>query len=129
MTIVLGYIPTPEGEAALSQAVTEARIREAELVVVNASRHDSYIDGRYVQDADWEALGERIRAMGVRVRLVHPGAHHDPATELIEAAEEHHAELLVIGLRRRSAVGKLLMGSTSQRVLLEAGCPVLAVKP
>jgi nucleotide-binding universal stress UspA family protein len=39
------------------------------------------------------------------------------------------AELLVIGIRHRSPVGKLLLGSVSQRLLLECPKPVLAVKP
>ncbi len=52
----------------------------------------------------------------------------DPAEELISAAEATEAEFIVIGLRRRSPVGKLLLGSNAQRVLLDASCPVLAVK-
>jgi nucleotide-binding universal stress UspA family protein len=52
----------------------------------------------------------------------------DPADEVLRAAESTDAEFIVIGLRRRSPVGKLLLGSNAQRVLLDAACPVLAVK-
>jgi nucleotide-binding universal stress UspA family protein len=52
----------------------------------------------------------------------------EPAEELLAAAERLSAVLVVIGMRRRTPVGKLLMGSTAQRVLLQATCPVLSVK-
>ena len=39
------------------------------------------------------------------------------------------AELLVIGIRHRNPVGKLLLGSVAQQLLLECPKPVLAVKP
>ena len=52
----------------------------------------------------------------------------DPAEDLINVAEEVSADLIVIGLRRRSPVGKLILGSNAQRILLDAPCPVLAVK-
>lgn len=49
--------------------------------------------------------------------------------DLVEVAEEAGAEFIVIGLRRRTPVGKLILGSNAQPVLLDADCPVLAVKP
>ena len=52
----------------------------------------------------------------------------DPAEDLINVAEEVSADLIVIGLRRRSPVGKLILGTNAQRILLDAPCPVLAVK-
>jgi len=52
----------------------------------------------------------------------------DPAEELIKVSESSPDAIIVIGLRRRSPVGKLLLGSNAQRVLLDASCPVLAVK-
>ena len=129
MTVIVGYIPTPEGEAALEEAVREAERRDLELVVVNSTRREAYVDDRYAQDGQWRAVEERLKQSGVRFQLQRPESAHDTATDLIEAAEQFGADLLVIGLRRRSAVGKLLLGSTAQRVLLQAPCPVLAVKP
>jgi len=53
---------------------------------------------------------------------------NEPAEDLISVANETDADLIVIGLRRRSPVGKLILGSNAQRILLDAQCPVLAVK-
>jgi len=52
----------------------------------------------------------------------------DPAEDLINVATDVAAEFIVIGLRRRTPVGKLILGSNAQRILLDAPCPVLAVK-
>ncbi len=53
----------------------------------------------------------------------------DPADDLITAAEDSGASLIVIGLRRRTPRRKLILGASAQRILLDAPCPVLAVKP
>ena len=67
-----------------------------------------------------------IRGAGTRSRW--RPTRIDSAEELIDTAEAADADFIVIGLRRRSPVGKLLFGSNAQRVLLDAACPVLAVK-
>ncbi|HEX5429354.1 MAG TPA: universal stress protein, partial [Pedococcus sp.] len=61
------------------------------------------------------------------VRRVEEGS--DASDALLAVASEVDASVLVIGLRHRTPVGKLLLGSNAQRILLEASCPVLAVKP
>ncbi|NKX54763.1 universal stress protein [Arthrobacter mobilis] len=128
MSVVVGYIPTPEGEAALERAIAEARNRQDRLVVINSSRGDAYVDQRFVQADGAEALARRLEAAGVDHVLLQPLRGHDAADEVLDAAESHGAGLIVIGLRRRTPVGKLIMGSTAQRILLQAECPVLAVK-
>lgn len=128
MSVVVGYVPTPEGEAALEHAVREAANRATRLVVVNTSRGDSLVDRRYAQDEQLGALEKRVADAGVEHVLLHAITGRDAAQEILDVAAEHRADLVVLGLRRRTPVGKLIMGSTAQRVLLEAACPVLAVK-
>ena len=127
-TVVVGFVPGPRGEAALQHAVEECRRRGARLVVVNTSRGDSLVDDRFLQGEDLERLEADLAAAGVPAELRRPMRGRDVAEELAEVVEETSAELLVIGLRRRSAVGKLLMGSAAQRILLDVECPILAVK-
>jgi len=123
MSIVVGHLSTPEGQEALTTAVTEARQRNVDLIVVVTSREDD--DG--AQAAAVAALEARLADAGIEHKIV-PGTG-DLAEDLVRTAGESGAELIVIGLRRRSPVGKLILGSGAQRILLEAPCPVLAVKP
>jgi nucleotide-binding universal stress UspA family protein len=128
MTIVVGYIPTPEGEAALAAGVSEARKRNAELVVISGTEavSDSVFDISSEQQAD--ALSSKLENLHVRNVVVPHDPTATPADEILGRARAHQAELIVIGLRRRSPVGKLILGSTAQRVLLDSPCAVLAVK-
>lgn len=128
MSIVVGYVPTPEGNAALDQAITEARKSDKLLVVINSSKGDALVDSRYAGQPEMDGIDERLDREGVKHLVLHPVRGHDATTEVLDAADEHQADLIVIGLRRRSPVGKLFLGSTAQRILLEADCPVLAVK-
>jgi nucleotide-binding universal stress UspA family protein len=115
--IVVGYSSRPEGRAALKRALSEARLRGAGLVVVNTS-----------PELETDGLTAELAASGVTFEIRIPADVEDSAEELIRTAETTDADFIVIGLRRRSPVGKLLLGSNAQRVLLDAACPVLAVK-
>ena len=128
MPIVVGYVPTPEGRAALERAIEEARLRRLRLLVVNVSRGDALVDPRFASTRDWEAAQAHLTESGVEHETAQQVAAVEPADQLLRAAHETNAELIVIGLRRRTPVGKFIMGSSAQTVLLEAECPVLAVK-
>jgi len=128
MTVVLtAYIPTPQGRAALTAAIAETRLREANLVVLNVSRGDAYVDTRLASDADAAGVEEELTSSGVPHEW-RQTVGQDPVDAVLATVEELKPDVLVIGLRRRSRTGKLLMGSTSQDLLLNADCPVLAVK-
>jgi nucleotide-binding universal stress UspA family protein len=127
MSVLVGFIPTPEGRAALDAAITEARLRATTLVVLNAASGDSLVDPRHANADAMAEIDKELAAAGVPHTVEHRTGR-DPVDEILEFAGRDDVELVVIGLRRRSPVGKLLMGSAAQRILLEATCPVLAVK-
>lgn len=127
-SVVVGWTPDDFGAVALEHAISEAGARGARILVVNGSKGDALVDDRYAGDEALAALGARLEREGVEheVRQV---MGRDVGDAVVAIADEVDADLVVVALRRRTPVGKLLMGSVAQRILLEAHCPVLAVKP
>lgn len=130
MTIVVGFVPTKEGRAALTRAADEAKLRGTPLVLVNSHRGGREFDGQEGARAEeeLERLQDDLKAAGVTCEVRQLVRGNEPAEDLIAIAEECNADLIVIGLRRRTPVGKLILGSNAQRILLDAPCAVLAVK-
>ncbi|MGO4444857.1 universal stress protein [Mycobacterium sp. 2YAF39] len=126
--IVVGYSADPFGRAALEHGIAEAKLRGTTLLVINSSSGESYVDARFAQAPEVGDVERHLAECGVEFELVQP-VGVDTGTELLKAMDRDDAELLVIGIRHRSPVGKLLLGSVSQQVLLECPKPVLAVKP
>jgi nucleotide-binding universal stress UspA family protein len=128
MTLVIGYLPNQYGDAALTVGLQEARERHHTVVVVNAARGDALGDKRFLSQDALADLEARLGDSGVAYR-VHRAVAVDVGAEIVRVAEESHAELVVIGIRPRSALGKMLMGSVALAVITEAPCPVLTVRP
>jgi nucleotide-binding universal stress UspA family protein len=128
-TVVVGWIDSAEGRAAIAAAVQETRRRNGRLIVVHSARGDDEDadDIRKVRDA-LAQLKEQLSSTGLDITTLDFGRGNDPAGDLIDVADKEDAALIVIGLRRRSPVGKLLLGSNAQDILLRADRPVLAVK-
>ena len=130
MAIVVGYVPTKEGRAALRRAADESLLRKSKLIVINSQRGGRDYDSDEAQRFETEL--SRIQGELDREGLEHEVRQlvrgNEPAEDLIAVAEEIGADFIVIGLRRRTPVGKLILGSNAQRILLDASCPVLAVK-
>lgn len=128
MTVLVGYVPSPLGEATLRAGVEEARRRSEALVVLNMSRDDKLVDPHRAKESDLERVQRDVAELGVDVEVVRVEQGSDPAIAILEAAEARGASAIVIGLRHRTPVGKLILGSVAQRILLDARCPVVAVK-
>ena len=130
-SIVVGFVDSAEGDAALSAGIHEAARRGERLIVVHSLRggartdDDEYLKAR-------EALArvqERLEADDVDHEIHEYVRGNSPARDLIEATHDFGADLLVIGTRRRSSTGKLLLGSNALEILHDADVPVLCVKP
>lgn len=128
MTVLVGSLPTREGRAALRAAVDECLARSLDLVVVAAhTTGDVAAEEQSAWDAAADDAQRRLAEAG-RGCIITRADGDEVGQALLDTSELDGADLIVIGLRRRTPVGKLLLGSNAQRVLLEATCPVLAVK-
>ena len=129
-TIVVGYTSTPEGEAALVRAMEEAQLRGARLEVVHSRKEgqDRDADDILRYNEAMERISQRLAEANVENHTHDYIQGHTPAEDIVACALETGAELIVIGLRHRTKTGKYLMGSVAQDVLLDAPCPVLAVR-
>lgn len=153
MNILAAYKPTAEGRAALETAAAEARLRGARLVVARHAKlssdfstagppdpspaahragaspreagSDRQVDELRAEMADLE---QRFRSEGLECVAMLLTRETDPADAILGLARDERVDLIVVGVRRRSPVGKAFLGSESQDILLGADCPVLAVK-
>ena len=129
MSIVLAHAHNPSADAAFAFALAEAVAHHCKLVVVNSSRGLAAGDPKLASPEQLTALEERATAAGVAIEIERPMRGNDADAEVLEAAERHTAKMIVIGTRRRSAMGKFILGSTAQRIIMDADVPVVAVKP
>jgi nucleotide-binding universal stress UspA family protein len=129
MTVAVAHQVSPTSRKALAQAVQEAKFRTTDLAVlhvvdsIDADSEEAYRLG--VSDEIEKVVGTDA---GVAWQLHLATAENDLAGALLRLVDTLYADLLVIGARRRSPVGKALLGSVTQTVILDASLPVLVVK-
>jgi nucleotide-binding universal stress UspA family protein len=126
--IVIGYSADRFGRAALEHGIAEAKLRNTSLLVINSTSGEAYVDPGFAREDEVHDVERHLQECGVEFELVQP-VGVDTAHHLLAAMNRADADLLVIGIRHRSPVGKLLLGSLSQQLLLDCPKPVLAVKP
>ncbi|SCC52993.1 universal stress protein [Arthrobacter sp. NIO-1057] len=119
MTTLVGYTHTAEGAAALRHALSLAELTNHEVALF------PLFD---LNGETWPSTELTTNLQG-KARFLQPRANSPRAAEeLIDLSNELDAQLIVIGVRSRSRVGKMLMGSDAQAVILGASVPVLSVK-
>jgi nucleotide-binding universal stress UspA family protein len=130
VTIAVAQDDSPEGEAALLHAAREASWQRARLAVLHVLDFGQP-DTEQHQDALSREIQHRLVTAGfgpLDWSLFTATDEDGRAAALVALTEKVGADLLVIGSRRRTPIGKFLLGSTVQRVVLDAPVPVLVVK-
>ncbi|MBW6496193.1 MAG: universal stress protein [Burkholderiaceae bacterium] len=128
MTILVAYAPRPEGRAALEKGIEIANRRNERLLVVNAISGGNQNDPSLADAVDVNAVEKRLVAAGVEGAFKQFVRGKDAVAEIVELSDAPDVTLVIVGLRKRSPMGKLIMGSVSRDILLSVSCPVLAVK-
>lgn len=130
MKILVGYEKSQVADEALRLAQTHAKAFDAEVFVVNSLEQSPTLKKEKIDKA--ESQLEKIKADferdGIACEVHASVSYQSPGEDLVNFAKENQVDEIIIGVRRRSKVGKLVFGSTAQYVILEAPCPVLSVK-
>jgi nucleotide-binding universal stress UspA family protein len=128
MTLLVAYVPRPEGQAALKKGIEIAKRRNEPLIVVNASPDGNVEDPAFADVPDFERVQTLLESTGLDVDFKQLVRGKSAVEEIQELVESMSVSLLIIGLRKRTPIGKLIMGSVAQELLLTISCPILAVK-
>jgi len=130
MKILIGYDGSEESKKALDIVKQYAKILSAEAYVLTVVEGGPHAVREVYQKAedDLTYAKNSIAAEGIRCTAKLSAQGLEPGEVLLQFAEENAIDLIVIGIQKRSKMGKLLFGSNAQYVILNAACPVLTVK-
>ncbi|MEI2775009.1 MAG: universal stress protein [Tetrasphaera sp.] len=128
MTVVVAHQASEISAKVLAEAVREAAFREVELVILNVTGDLDMDKNQALEVGIGDVVDEVKGDHEISWRVHVAPLAHDVAHTVLSTAADLGAELLIIGARQRSPVGKALMGSIAQDLILESPIPVLVVK-
>jgi len=130
MSVIVGYMSSERGRAALELGISEAKLRNTDLVVVHSLHGVGVDDDEDVltSDRELEIIDEELSKEGITYSIHNFVRGNAPAEDIVQAASDLGGELIVIGLRQRTSAGKFLLGSNAHDILMSAPCPVLTIR-
>ena len=130
MRIAVGFNGSEPSREALKVGEAHAKALHAELHLFTLTAHSPELNSRQIEVAEGElkSIKERLTTAGLVCETHLIIRSLTPGEDLVNLVQEHQIDELMIGVRKRSRVGKFLMGSTAQFVILNSACPVIVVK-
>ena len=130
MKILVGYDGSKAAEDAIALAQKHAKVFNAELNIMTSLPQSPTLSKADIEKA--ESKLEKLKRLAEHENIAcetHASvSYQSPGEDLVQFANDYEIDEIVIGVRRRSKVGKMVFGSTAQYVILKASCPVLSVK-
>ena len=130
MKILVGYDGSKVADDVIKLAHEHAKAFKADVYIVTSLEQDPALKKEDIDKAEskLEKLKTPFRADDISCETQTSVSYQSPGEDLVNYAKSNNIDEIIIGIRRRSKVGKLVFGSTAQYVILEAPCPVLTVK-
>lgn len=129
MKILVGLDRSAVAQDALATAIDYAQKLDGEIILASSMIGGLEIPREvFVKKETLLELGERlVRNADLQCETEFSSRGLEAGEDLVQLAHEKGVDLIVVGVRRRSKVGKMLFGSTAQFVILNAPCPVLTI--
>jgi nucleotide-binding universal stress UspA family protein len=130
MKILVGYDGSNVAKEAVTLAEMHANALQGEILMVHSMVGGPEVPRKEFERAENDLEYEKNRLLDKKIQCdcVLSVRGLEAGEDLVQIAEEKKIDEIVIGVRRRSKVGKLIFGSTAQYVILNAPCPVVTVK-
>ena len=130
MKIMVGYDRSNVAKEALELAKKHTKAFDAKVYVVRSLAQSREMKLEDIQKAEQELENIRrsFRDEGIACKTEAIVSSISPGEDLVQFAQEKEIDEIIIGVKRRSKVGKLLFGSNAQYIILQAPCTVVSVK-
>jgi len=130
MKILIGYKGKERAKRLLDLAIHRAKPYSGEVFVISSLYGSESTTGKHISEVEKNLAdaAKYLEENGIRHQTRFLIQGKSPGEDIVDFAKQHQIDEIIIGVRNRSKVGKLLFGSTAQFVILEAECPVVAVK-
>jgi nucleotide-binding universal stress UspA family protein len=130
MKIMVCYDGSAQAKKALKLSIKRAQAANAEVYLINSMTGGLEVPRRDFLNAE-HVLSRAQRLFDnekiyCEPKLLVRGL--PPGEDLVQFADDKKADEIIIGIKKRSKVGKLLFGSTAQYMILHATCPVVTVR-
>jgi len=129
MKLLIGLDESEASRHALTVAQKRARLLNAQLHILSSTGPASKRNGKAkTLAASLEEAKMLCNACGIECHTELAETENTPAEDLLAYARNQKIDEIIIGIKRRSQLGKMIFGSTARQVIIEAPCPVLTVK-